>query len=216
MLLTAALAVVPAAATTPAFAADVRSHPTVRSDDHPGPPQVTDEQRACMEKKGFGRPGERKPGDQPPSREDMQKRWQDRMQAAKDCGITGFPGPGRHFGGPPMNDQQKKCMADKGFEPGMHHKGDQGQRPSREEMQKRFQDFQNARKDCGLPAFQGFRHGPMGQGPMGHGPGGPMGHGPMQQGGPGPQNAPAPQNGPAEHGGNGGGGGNGGPGGKPA
>jgi hypothetical protein len=168
MLLTAALAVVPAAATTPAFAADVRSHPTVRSDDHPGPPQVTDEQRACMEKKGFGRPGERKPGDQPPSREQMQKRWRDRMQAAKDCGITGFPGPGHHFGGPPMNDQQGKCMADKGFGPMHHEMGRPDQRPSREEMDKRRQAFGHAAKDCGLPGPGRWHHRPGGP----DGPGG--------------------------------------------
>jgi hypothetical protein len=186
LLLTAAMAVVPAAATTPAFAAVTATHPTINvrhNDDpppgQPGPPGLTDQQRQCMEQKGFGPPGERKPGDQPPSREDMQKRWHDRMQAAKDCGVTGFPGGGHRFGGPPMNDQQRKCMADKGFAPGMHHMGDQGRRPSREDMEKRRQDFENARKDCGLPAPQ-FRGGPGD-----HGPGGPM-----QQGGPGPQGAP--------------------------
>jgi hypothetical protein len=184
MLLTAALAVVPAAATTPAFAADVRSHPTVRSDDHPGPPQLTDEQRACMEKKGFG-PNMHHPGDKPMNREDMKKHWQDRMQAAKDCGVTGFPGPGRHFG-PPMTDAQQACMEKQGFGP-MHrdmNRPDEHQRPSREEMDKRRQemdkrrqDFEKAAKNCGMTPPGQMHHGWRGwhhDGPgMQGGPGGP-------------------------------------------
>jgi hypothetical protein len=162
MLLTAALAVVPATATTPAFAADVRSHPTVRSDDHPGPPQLTDDQRQCMEKKGFG-PGMHHPGDKPPSREDMQKHWQDRMQAAKDCGVTGWPGGG-HRWGPPMTDEQRSCMDKQGFGPNMKRPD---QRPSRDEMQKRRQAFQDARKQCGLPDRGAMHH----RGWWHHGPG---------------------------------------------
>ncbi|HEY2831277.1 MAG TPA: hypothetical protein VGJ14_02545 [Sporichthyaceae bacterium] len=166
MLLTAALAVVPAAATTPAFAADVRSHPTVRSDDHPGPSQLSDQQRECMAKKGFG-PMQHHPGDQPPGRDQMQKRWHDRMQAAKDCGVTGWPGPGRHWG-PPMNEQQKVCMEQKGFGPGMH-RPDQNQRPSREQMDKRRQAFHDAAQACGLQGPNKWHKGPAGP----SGPGGP-------------------------------------------
>jgi hypothetical protein len=173
MLLTAALAVVPATATTPAFAADIRSHPTVRSDDHPGPPQLTDEQRACMAKKGFG-PGMHHPGDQPPSREDMQKRWKERMQAAKDCGVTGWPGPGRHWG-PPMNDQQRTCMEKQGFGPMHRDMKRPDQRPSREEMDKRRQDFEQAAKNCGMTPPRRMQH----RGWWHHGPDGPRWqHGP--------------------------------------
>jgi hypothetical protein len=111
----------------------------------------------------------------------MQKRWQDRMQAAKDCGVTGWPGGGHRFGGPPMNDQQRSCMEQKGFGPMHHDMNRPDQRPSREEMDKRRQDFQNAAKDCGLPAPDQWHHGPGGPGAQGDfhrgpdGPGGPGG-----------------------------------------
>lgn len=167
MLLTAALAVVPAAATTPAFAADVRSHPTVRSDDHPGPSQLSDQQRQCMEKKGYGR-GVHHPGDQPMNRDDMQKRWQQRMQDAKDCGVTGWPGRGQHWG-PPMNEQQRACMAQKGFGPGMHRPDRNNQRPDRDQMEQRHKAFQDAAQACGLEGRNKWQKGPDGP----RGPGGP-------------------------------------------
>jgi hypothetical protein len=96
VLLTAALAVVPAAATTPAFAADVGSHPTVRSDHHPGPgpgrhrgPPMNEQQRTCMEQKGFG-PGMHRPDQQQrPGGREMDKRHQAFHEAAQACGLEG-------------------------------------------------------------------------------------------------------------------------------
>jgi len=139
LLLTAAVAVLPA----------------VRSDDHPGPPQLTDEQRACMEKKGFG-PGMHSPSDPPPSRDEMQKRWQDRMQAAKDCGVTGWPGPDRPFG-PPMNDDQRSCMDKQGFHPQHRQLNHSGQQPGGDE--KRREAFEKAATECGMTPRGNQRRG---------------------------------------------------------
>lgn len=61
-------------------------------------PQVTDEQRACMEKKGFGRPSGERPKERP-TREEMAKKRSEFESAAKECGLQmpqrrGPGGPG--------------------------------------------------------------------------------------------------------------------------
>jgi hypothetical protein len=61
-------------------------------------PQVTDEQRACMEKKGFGRPNGERPKERP-TREEMAKKRSEFESAAKECGLQmpqrrGPGGPG--------------------------------------------------------------------------------------------------------------------------
>lgn len=82
-------------------------------------PNLTDEQRACMEQQ-VGTPGQ---GNRP-SREAIDA-------AMKTCGIErmSFKGPeGRHHG-PRLTDEQRSCVESHVGAPG------QGDRPSREEMQ---------------------------------------------------------------------------------
>ncbi len=129
----------------------------------PGGPQLTDEQRTCMEGKGFARP-QFQPGERPerPSREEMEKKRAERMAAAKECGLPERP-PGMHRGpggpgGPggghmrrsPLTEEQRSCMEGKGFGRPSGERG-AAERPSREEMDKRRDDFKAAAEACGLP-----------------------------------------------------------------
>ncbi|MGQ0465304.1 MAG: hypothetical protein ACT4QG_08275 [Sporichthyaceae bacterium] len=168
----------PGGATSAPKEADPAQPPEARGH---GPRGLTDEQRTCMEGKGFGKP-DFKPGERP-SREDLQKRREEfekrreaKQAAAKECGLPeraqfhrgpggpgGFGGHGgrMHRRGPQLTDEQRSCLQKEGFgkpefKPGERPK----ERPSREEMAQQRSQFEAAATKCGVTMPE--RRGPSG------------------------------------------------------
>jgi hypothetical protein len=117
----------------PAAGAQTDSGDSQTQEDAPRPrPQLTDEQRACLEQAGVTKPAEgQRPTDE--QRETFKA-------AAEECGIelpAGRPG----HRGPKLTDEQRACLEGQGAE-----KPAKGERPTDEQRAA----FEAAAEECGI------------------------------------------------------------------
>jgi hypothetical protein len=108
-----------------------------QSDAPPQRPQLTDEQRACLEQAGVTKPAE---GQQP-----TDEQREAFKTAAESCGIelpAGGPGgPGGPGGRPQLTDEQRECLDGQGIE-----KPVKGERPTDEQRAA----FEAAAEQCSI------------------------------------------------------------------